>query len=119
MREDGRLLFWLDIGSNVCKHLAGATMQGCGCVTFRTPHNSGYGYNHRNKLLNPHQPHSFFVPLQCSNGLIKKRRKREEEEELGLDQQMKEIMRLNDTDSEESALEPDSHGGSWGGEGRR
>jgi len=32
----------------------------------------------------------------------KKRKKREEEEELGLDQEMKEIIGLSDTDSEES-----------------
>jgi len=38
----------------------------------------------------------------------KKRKKREEEEELGLDQEMKEIMGLNDTDSEESGSESDS-----------
>ena len=63
-----------------------------------------------------------------------KRKKREEEEELGLDQEIKEIMRLNDTDSVESASgsESDSssdrlrrgairrrgYGGHWGGERR-
>jgi hypothetical protein len=37
----------------------------------------------------------------------KKRKKREEEEELGIDEEMKEIMGLNDTDSEESASDSD------------
>lgn len=38
----------------------------------------------------------------------RKRKKREEEEELGLDEDIKAIMGLNDTDSEESASESDS-----------
>ncbi|KAJ7593341.1 hypothetical protein C8J56DRAFT_1045802 [Mycena floridula] len=37
----------------------------------------------------------------------KKRKKREEEEELGLDEDMKEIMGLNDTDSDESDSDSD------------
>ncbi|OAX42188.1 hypothetical protein K503DRAFT_395916 [Rhizopogon vinicolor AM-OR11-026] len=39
----------------------------------------------------------------------KKRKKREEEEELGLDEDMKAIMGLNDTDSDESASESGSN----------
>ncbi|KAG5638477.1 hypothetical protein H0H81_012409 [Sphagnurus paluster] len=38
----------------------------------------------------------------------KRRRKREEEEELGLDEDMKEILGMHDTDSEESASESDN-----------
>ena len=38
----------------------------------------------------------------------KRRRKKEEEEELGLNEEMKEIMGMHDTDSEESASDTDS-----------
>jgi hypothetical protein len=48
----------------------------------------------------------------------KRRRKKEEEEELGLDEDMKEILGIQETDSEESASDPDddSDGGSSDGE---
>ncbi|KAJ3505340.1 hypothetical protein NLJ89_g7473 [Agrocybe chaxingu] len=42
----------------------------------------------------------------------KRRRKKQEEEELGLDEDMKEILGMHDTDSEESASESDSGGSS-------
>ena len=39
----------------------------------------------------------------------KRRRKKEEEEELGLDEDMKEILGIQETDSEESASDSDDH----------
>ncbi|KDR78823.1 hypothetical protein GALMADRAFT_1272141 [Galerina marginata CBS 339.88] len=42
----------------------------------------------------------------------KRRRKKEEEQELGLDDDMKEVLGIHDTDSEESASESDSDGSS-------
>ncbi|KAF8183385.1 hypothetical protein BJ912DRAFT_905969 [Pholiota molesta] len=42
----------------------------------------------------------------------KRRRKKEEEEELGLDEDMKEILGMHDTDSEESASDSDNSDGS-------
>ena len=50
----------------------------------------------------------------------KRRRKKEEEEELGLDEDMKEILGIQETDSEESASDSDddsNDGPSDGGEG--
>ena len=50
----------------------------------------------------------------------KRRRKKEEEEELGLDEDMKEILGIQETDSEESASDSDDHSdgdSSDGGEG--
>ena len=53
-------------------------------------------------------PGPFIHPFTMFKRVDRKRKKREEEEELGLDEDIKAIMGLNDTDSEESASESDS-----------